>query len=213
MIDCAMMAERAIKTARHEHAPFDHWLLEGVLPPALLDGIRDLPYDPIPVSLDAGTREVNNAVRVFLTPSVCNTYVACAQLTDAFHDRRVVGAIEEVCGIELTGTQLRVEYCLDTDGFWLEPHTDIAPKKLTMLVYLSTEPEAEALGTDLYDADKAWVGRAPAAPNSGLMFVPGPDTWHGFQRRPFDCVRRSLIINYVTSDWRAVHELNPPAIG
>lgn len=210
--DCASSVERAIREARHEQAPFHHWLLRDVLPEDVVDGILDLPYEPAPVPLEAGTREVNNAVRVFLNPALCNTYAACARVADAFHDGGVVDAIEERCGIDLSGTQLRVEYCQDTEGFWLEPHTDIAPKKVTMLVYLSREPEAADLGTDLYDADHNWAGRAPAPCNSGLVFVPGDDTWHGFQRRPFRCVRRSLIVNYVTSDWRAVHELHPPAI-
>jgi len=212
MVDCAASVERAIRTARRESVPFDHWLLESVLPEPVLDGILELPYDPPPVPLEAGTREANNATRVFFNPCLCNTHVACAQTAAAFHDPRAIAAIERTCGIDLAGTQLRIEYCQDTDGFWLEPHTDIAPKTFTMLVYLSREPEAADLGTDLYDSEKRWAARAPAPVNSGLIFVPGPNTWHGFAPRPFPCVRRSLIVNYVSADWRAVHELNPPAI-
>ena len=54
-------------------------------------------------------------------------------------------------GCTLGGSFLRIEYCLDTDGFWLEPHTDIGAKLFTMLVYLSDHPEAEDWGTDIMD--------------------------------------------------------------
>ena len=36
------------------------------------------------------------------------------------------------------------------------------------------------------------------------------DTWHGFLPRQIDGVRRSLIVNYVTSEWRNRHELAYP---
>ena len=51
----------------------------------------------------------------------------------------------------LDGSFLRIECCLDTDGFWLEPHTDIGAKLLTLLVYLSDHPEAGDWGTDIMD--------------------------------------------------------------
>jgi hypothetical protein len=40
--------------------------------------------------------------------------------------------------------------------------------------------------------------------------VPGADTWHGFRRRPIAGIRRSLIVNYVKSEWRSRHELAFP---
>lgn len=43
--------------------------------------------------------------------------------------------------------------------------------------------------------------------NSGLLFVPGKDTWHGFEKRPIHGLRRTLIVNYVDDSWKARHEL------
>ena len=40
-----------------------------------------------------------------------------------------------------------------------------------------------------------------------MIFVPADDTFHGFERRPIKGVRKSLIINYVTDEWRAREQL------
>ena len=78
-----------------------------------------------------------------------------------------------------------------------------------MLVYLSGEPELRDAGTDIYDAspEHKLVGTAPYERNKGLIFIPGTDTWHGFTKRPIHGVRKSIIINYVSPEWRAVEEL------
>jgi hypothetical protein len=52
----------------------------------------------------------------------------------------------------------RVEYCLDTDGSWLEPHIDIGAKVLTMLIYLANPPPGEDWGIDLFQAPARPVG-------------------------------------------------------
>jgi hypothetical protein len=54
------------------------------------------------------------------------------------------------------------------------------------------------------------VARSPGTFNSGVIFVPGPATWHGFDRRPIDGVRRLMEINYVRSDWRDRDQLAFP---
>ena len=93
--------------------------------------------------------------------------------------------------------------------FWLEPHTDIPAKRFTMLIYLSDDPALENCGTDIYDAtrDHVLVHTATYKFNGGLIFVPGSDTWHGFSRREIKGNRKSLIINYVGSEWRDKWEL------
>lgn len=118
-----------------------------------------------------------------------------------------VATIERTCGIDLTGTYLRVEYCMDTDGFWLEPHTDIGAKRFTMLCYLSVGEGSDPCGTDVLDGNHRVVARAPFERNSGLIFIPSPDTWHGFAPRRINGVRKTLMVNYVGEEWRARHEL------
>jgi len=104
---------------------------------------------------------------------------------------------------------LRIEYIQDTDGMWLEPHRDIPAKIFSMVVYLCTGPEAADWGTDIYDEHLRWVGRSSAEFNSATIFKAGPDTWHGFEKRPIRGVRRLMEINYVR-DWRDRDQLAYP---
>ena len=61
-----------------------------------------------------------------------------------------------------------------------------------------------------YDADKKHVGRSPFAANGAMIFVPSNITYHGFEARPIEGVRKSIIINYVTNEWRAREQLAYP---
>ena len=118
-------------------------------------------------------------------------------------------AIEAVTGADLSDGHLRIEYCQDTDGFWLEPHTDIPVKKFTMLVYLLDHPGLADAGTNILEGppDFKYVGSAPYGKNKGVTFIPAENTWHGVGHHPIKGLRKSIIINYVTSDWRDNWEL------
>ncbi len=187
--------------------PYTHWLIERCLPDRVIDAVTALPIAPARITDTLGRRETNNASRIHFGETQRSRYHVMDRLARVFQSREVTTALETVTGARLTGMSLRMEYCLDMDGFWLEPHTDIGVKKFTMLIYLNREPAALDWGTDIYaDADTR-VGRAPAGFNSGLIFVPGDKTWHGFERRPINGVRRTLIINYVGPEWRNRHEL------
>ena len=43
-----------------------------------------------------------------------------------------------------------------------------------------------------------------------MVFVPAGNTFHGFEGRTIEGVRKSVIINYVTEDWRAREQLAFP---
>ena len=188
--------------AQAETQPFPHWLLEDALTKETCDGILDLPIEPPRNDNYDGTRECNNQTRNYINADLCSRSALCRELVDAFEDERTIDKLERTCGIDLSKGNLRIEYTQDSDGFWLEPHTDISAKLFTMLVYLSKEPELADAGTDIYDQDFKHVGRAPFAQNRGLIFIPGTDTWHGFVKRPIRGVRRSIIVNYVIDEWR-----------
>ena len=134
----------------------------------------------------------------------------CEGFCQAFQDKRVTDKIAGVFGSKLAGSYLRVEYGQDTDGFWLEPHTDLGVKMFTMLLYMSKDPQHKTLGTDIYDQDKKHVGASPFAPNAAMVFVPSGITYHGFEARKIEGVRKSVIINYVTNEWRAREQLAFP---
>ncbi len=208
---CGAAFRDALRRADRRSEPFTHWLLDRVLPPATAEALRTLPFQPAPaMRFEQGRREENNATRVYFDGDTQARFPVCAALAEALQAPATVATINTRCGIDLTGTGLRIEYTMDRDGFWLEPHTDIAVKRFTMLIYLSKEAWAAPLGTDLYDAAGNHVGSAPFAHNAGLIFIPGSDTWHGLERRPIPGVRRALIVNYVAPDWRAREELAFP---
>jgi hypothetical protein len=199
---------RSLAAARPADIPFRHWR-----PRAMLDGTTAVALATLPLTLPAdldwttGRREANNKTRLFFDPAGQAAIPAMRAVAEAMQSADVVAACEKLSGIGLAGTFLRIEYCRDGDGFWLEPHTDIGAKRITILTYLSTGGEAEGWGTDVYDGSKTRVESIPGDFNCALLFVPGPDTWHGFDRRPVRGLRRSLMINYVGAEWRARHEL------
>ncbi|MFO0986882.1 MAG: 2OG-Fe(II) oxygenase [Alphaproteobacteria bacterium] len=200
---------RCLARADARTAPFRHWLLADVLPPDVAHALAGLVLPP-PIDAETrGKRETHNQQRVFLAGARL-AEPASAAFVRAFQAPDTVHRLQAATGAALGGTSLRVEYCQDTGGFWLEPHTDIGAKLFTMLIYLSEGPGASDWGTDIYDGPTAWAGRAPADFNRGLIFVPGADTWHGFRPRDIRGVRRSLIVNYVVPEWRARHELAYP---
>ncbi|WP_415486303.1 2OG-Fe(II) oxygenase [Acetobacter sp.] len=198
----------ALDTARSSTVPFRHWTLANVLPQDACDALVAWQFGEEAVAGDTGgRRETRNASRVFVEPEARARDArldVMAQMFDSPEGRR---AVEDLCGTSLDHTALRLEVSLDTDGFWLEPHTDIGAKKLTLLIPLSIHEDAEEWGTDLMNAEGETVVRSNGRFNTGTLFVPGNDTWHGFKKRPIKGLRRGLIVNFVDSTWRATHEL------
>lgn len=191
----------ALRGARREEWPYRHWKLQNVLPEAMCTGILTLPIAPPVVCDTEGRRETFNDQRTFFTPSLRASHPACAALAEALQLPKTARQLEQTCEIKAQGSFLRIEYIQDLDGAWLEPHRDIPEKLFSMVIYLCTGPDAKDWGTDIYDAERRWVGRASAEFNSAVIFIAGPNTWHGFEPRPINGVRRLMEINYVR-DWR-----------
>jgi hypothetical protein len=193
---------QALRNAERAEWPYRHWKLRDVFPLDLCTGILTLPVAPPILGHTDGTRDTYNASRCFITPVLREKFPACQALSDALQRPDVATLLAGTCGIAVEGSYLRMEYIQDTDGAWLEPHRDIPEKLFSMVIYLFTGPDSVEWGTDVYDADKRWVGRSAAEFNSAVIFVAGPNTWHGFERRPIIGVRRLMEINYVRADWR-----------
>lgn len=202
---------RALDEAQEHRAPFRHWRIGAVLPEAIPPAIAALPFAPPAIADTLGKRETNNGTRVFFSADKCARFPVCETVAEALQSDGGVRRLEELCGTRLGGGYLRIEYCQGTDGFWLEPHTDIGAKLFTMLIYLADARGSEAWGTDLMTPEGAVVATVPYRANAGIIFTPGGDTWHGFRKRPIEGVRRSLIVNYVKPDWRSRHELAFPS--
>lgn len=200
----------SIETSKRNDTPYTHWLLSHCLPEDALDAVLDLPFEAPGLDGVSGKRELHNNTRKYFDAENMGRHPVCKAFNDAFQSKTVTDRIEQHFGTNLDGSYLRVEIAQDTDGFWLEPHTDLGVKLFTMLLYTSKDPSHADLGTDIYDREKKHAGRSPFASNSALVFVPSDITYHGFEARKINGVRKSVIINYVTNEWRAREQLAFP---
>ena len=200
----------SIKASKYVPVPYKHWFVSDCLPDDAVTRIQALPFEAPALSGVSGKRELHNATRRYFDAENRATFPVCQAVSDGFQSPALTRGIETFFGTSLKGTYLRIEFAQDINGFWLEPHTDLGVKVFTMLLYLSTDAQHEALGTDIYDNDKKHFGRSPFAPNGAMIFVPGNNTYHGFEPRQIDGVRKSVIINYVTNDWKAREQLAFP---
>lgn len=197
------------RSARFEE-PYRHWQIEGLFPEDVLAALQALDFPAAGVGDLSGKREYHNDTRHYFDQANIERCSVVAAVAGAFQAPRMVRAIEDFFGADLGGTFLRIEYAQDLTGFWLEPHTDLGVKRITFLIYVSDGPGHEDLGTDIYNADKSWAKRCSFAPNTATAFVPGENTYHGFEKREIPGVRKSVILNYVTTDWRDREQLAFP---
>lgn len=207
------IAASIVASARQAQArttPFPHWRMSRVLPERVARAIAGLPFAPPELGGLSGRRELHNSQRQYLAGEVLRDSTARA-VALAFQSESTVAALAGLSGADLAGSYLRIECALDTEGFWLEPHTDLGVKRLTLFLQLPASGQ-ENLGTDLYWDAARWATRAPFAWNAALLFVPSDRSWHGFEPRAIEGVRRSLIVNYVTDEWRAREQLAFPEL-
>lgn len=204
---CAM---RSFAAAERTETPYTWWSAYDVLPTAAATGICELPFAAPKLGGVSGKRELHNGTRTYFDAGNRARYPVVEAVAQAFQSAAMIGAVESRFETELAGSYLRIEYAQDIDGFWLQPHSDLGVKLFTLLLYLSDDPAHADLGTDVYTGDKQHFTTAPFRSNSAMIFVPADDTFHGFERRPIAGVRKSLIINYVTDEWRERQQLAFP---
>lgn len=200
----------SLDQAPMQSEPYPHHVLNNLFDPQLIDGILDLPFEPLNLDYTAGTREQFNTVRRYITPEITEHYEAAQRVAEAFLDPAVIQKLESMGGICLKDSLLRIEYAIDADKFWLKPHTDLGVKLVTMLIYLSKDEDAATWGTDIYkDADN-FHSTVPYQSNRALLFFPTDKTWHGFEPRSINGIRKTLIVNFVTQAWLNRQELVHP---
>ncbi len=201
----------AFAAAKAFDQPYQHWILADVFPQPLAAELAELEFPHVDLAGVSGKRELHNDQRQYFAGQNNARLPACDAVARAFQSPAVVAQIQAITGAHLAGSFVRLEYAQDTDGFWLEPHTDLGVKTFTLLIYLDGGPDQADLGTDIYADAGTWATRPPFTLNTALMFVPGEATWHGLAQRRICGVRRSVIMNYVTDDWRARDQLAFPA--
>jgi hypothetical protein len=200
----------AMAARRSFARPYLHHLMADVFPPDVSDALAELPFAPPVLDGVSGKRELHNDQRSYFDAGGAARFPVMGAVAEALQSARVVRAIHAAFDAPIDDTFLRLEYAQDVDGFWLQPHTDLGVKKFTCLIYLSDGPGHDKLGTDIYESPEKHFGVSPFQRGGAMIFVPGDNTWHGFERRPIEGVRRSVILNYVTHDWRAREQLSYP---
>jgi hypothetical protein len=202
--------EAAIDAAARFELPYRHYLLENVFPADVCDELAELPFAPPVLNGLSGKRELHNDQRSYFDAAGAERFPIMGAVAQALQSRRVVAHIHRAFAAPIDDTFLRLEYAQDLDGFWLQPHTDLGVKKFTCLIYLSDGPGHETLGTDIYETPEKHFGVSPFRRGAAMVFVPGDNTWHGFEKRRIEGVRRSVILNYVTHEWKAREQLSYP---
>lgn len=202
--------QRSFASAARFDEPYRHWVLGGFFPDAVAADVQTVEFPVADLGGVSGKRELHNDARHYVDEANRARLPSFAAIANAYQSADMARAIEEFTGAKLDGTYLRIEYAQDVSGFWLEPHTDLGVKRLTILIYLSDGEDHDNLGTDIYDSAKQWFKRAPFAHNGAMMFVPSDNTYHGFENRNINGVRKSLILNYVTEEWRDREQLAFP---
>ena len=198
-----------IDKAIHETSPFDHWVYNKVLPKKIADTLSNLKIIPSSTTNHNGKRETYNSTRVFFNNQNCQKTPIFHDIVNIFNNPKTILKLSNLCGRNLSNGKLRIEYTLDTENFWLEPHLDIKEKLLTFLIYLSKEPESKNWGTTIYNPDLSFNKQVPYKQNLGFMFMAGKNSWHGVPKQKIKGIRKSLIINYVKNNWRNIDELSP----
>lgn len=200
----------SLARAERSETPYRHWILRDLFPQDLLADLRAISFPLQELDGVSGKREYHNDSRHYFNRQTIGLFPAANAVAEAFQAPRMVRALQDFFQTDLEGAFLRLEFAQDTTGFWLQPHTDLGVKRITVLIYLSDGEGHEDLGTDIYASESEWAARSPFAPGVAMAFVPGANTYHGFEERPINGVRKSLILNYVTRDWRDREQLAFP---
>lgn len=202
--------KEAWESATANREPYTHYIVKDLLEPNLIKELASLPFKEHELDYKVGSREEFNPFRQYFTPTTVSDFNAAERVANIFLSKKIIESIEKKGSISLKDSLLRIEYAVDKDKFWLGPHTDLGVKLFTMLIYLSEGEEASNWGTDIYVNATTHYGTVPYESNSALTFFPSNNTWHGFEPRKIKGVRKTLIVNYVTQEWRNRHELVHP---
>ena len=157
------------------------------------------------VDADCDGTRTTVAGRFFLTPTTATPELA--PIIAFFRDGR--DALARDYGVDLTDTYLRIELAADTEEFWQVPHIDTKEKRITIIVFLTSDHPGD-LGTDLgtSNATDAQRTRVPWAENRALVFRTATGRWHSFTKRSFVGVRRVLLANFVeAANWRSLDQV------
>ena len=75
---------------------------------------------------------------------------------------------------------------------------------MSSIVFVNPFNESKNLGTDFYDQNLNKVKTVPYKHNYGYLFISGPNTCHGMEKKKIVKERRCIQVNYVSfpTDWK-----------
>ena len=201
---------KSLSSAKHVTEPFDYWLLDDIFPADVIHSLSALPLTYSGKMKYEGKRENNPNSRLYLTPDEQAKTPVFKAIVDGFKDPDTIRTIAQVTATDLSDTRLRMEYIQDRNRFWLLPHVDRPEKRFSLIVYLSNNPALRHTGTQILKAtpEHDIVTTVPYIENTGMLLIPGENTWHGVSKRPIKGIRTSLVVNHVSSAWNNTQELS-----
>src|SRR6476620_4040301 len=138
---------KSVDSGKRSEQPYRHWVMKCCFPADSVDDIVGLPFEAPSLEGVSGKRELHNNTRKYFDAENMGRFPVEKAFNEAFQSRTVTDQIEKHSGTNLEGTYLRGEIAQDTNGFWLEPHSDLGVKLFTMLLYTSKDPSHADLGT------------------------------------------------------------------
>ncbi|MHA7872776.1 MAG: 2OG-Fe(II) oxygenase, partial [Hyphococcus sp.] len=145
----ATQLAQSFSEAVRSDAPYRHWILNNFFPQTVAADLLTVGFPVADLGGVSGKRELHNDTRRYVDEANRASLPVFDAVAQAFQDSALVKCIEDFTGADLDGTYLRIEYAQDITGFWLEPHTDLGVKRLTILIYLSEDEDHNDLGTDI----------------------------------------------------------------
>ena len=185
--------------------PYKHFILKNCFQNETLVEINKI-IDTLNVNCNNKGKREDNTKRYFVDKNNIIFQGALYKSVQQLTSKNAVEFFEKLIDNEVSFKDcfLRMEIILDTSDFWLEKHTDIVEKKMSLIIYLNDNNEPLENGTDVYDESGNFVKSIPFEQNTGFLFYPSHNTWHGLEKGKQIRKRKCVLINYVTfqTDWK-----------
>jgi hypothetical protein len=129
---------------------------------------------------------ISNPNRIWLN----QTTGILKEISIAFNNNTVKSQFFNIFNMPIHDYRTRVELCMDSAGSWLEPHRDDPAKVITLQLYLTGAGNSTRMLNTVTEV----------VPNMAWAFDNNNQPVHSLS--PLKNDRASIIVNYVTNDWR-----------
>tara|TARA_E500000318_G_scaffold70909_1_gene65698 strand:+ start:911 stop:1567 length:657 start_codon:yes stop_codon:yes gene_type:complete len=187
-------------------APWLHYTFNNLLPTGILKELSEFPVNEFNngegnsedfklESINVGNEIKNETDYNYFDIVIHN--IKDKKIINLFRDKNLISKVQEKLNINLSNKVVEAELVELKNTYKPEIHLDKSDKIITVLVYLKTD-KIEESGTWLYDENKNLHSKLDGRPNSGILFINAPKTWHSvpIMEEGKEFIRRSLLITY-----------------